>query len=417
MWSRRLMSHCIRMYWGGLSWNNDMKRTPQLATVRLEGRRLSSHRGDQRLGSAAAMGEIKRNGQVVATVERTDRSGVMSIPTRRRANMKSCCKCGTTSAMPRTHKANSPPAGSSIYPTARDLHDLTYYRPLSRSSFSAGSMLSVVIGCALAGGFAKRRQANADPREDIPMLNIGNEKTSLCSGVTRRSFLQVGVAAGMAGQIWLPDLLKTRSVRPGRSAAAARIKNCITIFLVGSPGHLDTWDLKPNAPSEVRGKYMPIRTNVNGIQICEHFPMMARRMDKIALIRSLHHRTGATHENGQRWMMTGHDFNADSVKPHCGSVISRVFGQKSELPANVILPGPIGNTGAGNFHGQTAGHIGSAHEPFFLGADPAAANFRVGDLDVPTGMSASRLDARRQLLTQLDELAAPHRDAQHADVR
>jgi len=220
------------------------------------------------------------------------------------------------------------------------------------------------------------------------MLNIGNEKVSLCSGVTRRSFLQVGVA-GVAG-LWLPDLLKLEaqgSVEPGR----ARIKNCITLFLVGSPGHLDTWDMKPQAPSEVRGKYNPIRTNVNGIQICEHFPLMARKMDKISLIRSLHHRTGATHENGQRWMMTGHDFNADSMKPHVGSVVSRVFGQRSELPANVILPGQIGNTGAGNFHGQTAAHVGSAHEPFFLGADPA-------------GMSASRLDARRELLGQLDQL-------------
>jgi hypothetical protein len=233
------------------------------------------------------------------------------------------------------------------------------------------------------------------------MLNIGHEKVSLCSGVTRRSFLQAGVA-GLAG-MWLPDLMKLEA-SGAVDEQRARIKNCITIFLVGSPGHLDTWDLKPNAPSEVRGKFAPIRTSVNGIHICEHFPMMARRMDKITLIRSLHHRTGATHENGQRWMMTGHDFNADSVKPHTGSVVSRVFGQKSELPANVILPGPIGNTGAGNFHGQTAGHLGSAHEPFFLGADPALANFRVADLEVPAGMSASRLDARRQLLAQLDDL-------------
>ncbi len=80
--------------------------------------------------------------------------------------------------------------------------------------------------------------------------------------------------------------------------------------------------MKPDAPAEVRGKFKPIKTNVTGIQICEHFPLMARMMDKVALIRSLHHKTGATHENGQRWMMTGHDFNADSVKPHIGSVIS-----------------------------------------------------------------------------------------------
>jgi hypothetical protein len=233
------------------------------------------------------------------------------------------------------------------------------------------------------------------------MLNVGNVKVPVCHGVTRRSFLQVGTA-GLAGMA-LPSLLRLEqagAVEPRRD----RIRNCITIFLVGSPGHLDTWDMKPDAPAEVRGRFRPIATNVNGIRICEHFPLMARMMDKVALIRSLHHRTGATHENGQRWMMTGHEFNADSVKPHSGSVISRVFGQKSELPANVILPGPIGNTGAGPLHGQTAAYLGSAHEPFFLGADPAQANFRVADLEVPTGQSGARLDARRQLLGQLDAL-------------
>src|ERR1051325_1280000 len=235
------------------------------------------------------------------------------------------------------------------------------------------------------------------------MVNIGNEKVSVCHGhgVSRRSFLQIG-SAGLAG-LWLPNLLKLEASGAVNNRGA-RIKNCITLFLVGSPGHLDTWDMKPDAPAEVRGRYMPTRTNVTGIQICEHFPLMARKMDKVSLIRSLHHRTGATHENGQRWMMTGHDFNADSMKPHVGSVISRVFGQRSELPANVILPGPTGNPGRGNLHGQTAAHVGSAHEPFFLGSDPAAPNFRVGDLEVPAGLSASPSHAPPDLLGQLDQL-------------
>jgi hypothetical protein len=185
---------------------------------------------------------------------------------------------------------------------------------------------------------------------------------------------------------------------------AAKIRNCITLFLVGSPGHLDTWDMKPDAPAEVRGKFKPIKTKVTGISICEHFPLMAKMMDKVALIRSLHHKTGATHENGQRWMMTGHEFNADAVKPHTGSVISRVFGARGDLPANVILPGPIGNTGAGPLHGQTAAHLGSAHEPFFLNADPAGADFKVADLEVPKKDSKFRLDARKRLLAELDDL-------------
>ncbi len=233
------------------------------------------------------------------------------------------------------------------------------------------------------------------------MLNIGNEKVPLCEGLSRRSFLTVGAAG--AGALALPTFFRLQKAGAA-DATKAKIKNCITIFLVGSPGALDTWDMKPDAPAEVRGKFKPIKTNVNGIQICEHFPLMARMMDKVALVRGLHHKTGATHENGQRWMMTGHDFNADSMKPHIGSVVSRVFGAKGDLPANVVLPGPIGNTGAGPLHGQTAGYLGSAHEPFFLNADPAKADFKVGDLEVPAGESASRLDARKRLLEQVDEL-------------
>jgi hypothetical protein len=233
------------------------------------------------------------------------------------------------------------------------------------------------------------------------MLNIGRERVPLCDGVSRRAFLRVGTA-GLATMA-LPNLLRLEAANTA-GQNQTKIRNCITIFLVGSPGHLDTWDMKPDAPAEVRGKFKPTKTNVTGVQICEHFPLMARMMDRVALMRSLHYNTGATHENGQRWMMTGHDFNADSVKPHCGSVISRVFGSRGDLPANVVLPGPIGNTGAGPLHGQTAGYLGSAHEPFFLNADPARPDFKVADLEVPAGESRSRMDARKRLLQQVDEL-------------
>lgn len=246
------------------------------------------------------------------------------------------------------------------------------------------------------------------------MLHIGNVKVPVCSGVTRRSFLQAG-STGLAGMTLasLTDL----EARGAVDLKRAKIRNCITIFLVGSPGHVDTFDMKPDAPAEVRGKFIPISTSVPGIQICEHFPLMAKKMDRIALIRSLHHKTGATHENGQRWMMTGHDFTADTVKPHSGAVVSRLFGQKSELPANVILPAPIGNTGAGPLHGQTAAYLGSAHEPFFLNSDPARPDFKVSDLEAPKGHDAFRIDARKKLLNQLDALqgAAESRSAQMHD--
>ena len=235
------------------------------------------------------------------------------------------------------------------------------------------------------------------------MLHVGHEKVPMCSGhgPTRRSFLQAG-SAGLVG-LSLPTWMTLES-QGAVDQSQQKIRNCITIFLVGSPGQHDTWDMKPEAPAEIRGKFKPIDTNVPGIQICEHFPLMARMMDKVALIRSLHHKTGASHENGQRWMMTGHDFNADSMKPYSGSVISRVFGSRGTLPASIILPGKIGNTGAGPLHGQTAAYIGSAHEPFFLGADPARSDFKVVDLQPPAGQTEFRINARKQLLTQIDEV-------------
>ena len=122
------------------------------------------------------------------------------------------------------------------------------------------------------------------------MLNIGNERVPVCSGLDRRSFLQAGSA--MLGGLSLPALMNLQA-SGAVDASKANIKNCITLFLVGSPGHVDTWDMKPEAPDDIRGAFKPIDTNVPGIQICEHFPLMARMMDKVALIRSLHHKTGA----------------------------------------------------------------------------------------------------------------------------
>src|SRR5882762_2354236 len=98
------------------------------------------------------------------------------------------------------------------------------------------------------------------------MLNVGNVGVPLCQGVTRRSFLRLG-SAGMAGLV-LPNLIGLEAAG-AVNENKAKIKNCITIFLVGSPGQLDTWDMKPDAPAEVRGKFKPIKTNVNGVQICE----------------------------------------------------------------------------------------------------------------------------------------------------
>ena len=232
------------------------------------------------------------------------------------------------------------------------------------------------------------------------MLHIGNQYLPLCSGGTRRSFLQVGAAA-MAG-LSLPNWLSLQAAG-AVDEKKAKIRNCITIFLVGSPGHIDTWDMKPDAPEDIRGKFKPISTSVPGVQICEHFPRMARIMDRVALIRSLHYSTGASHENGQRWMMTGHDFDASNKQPHMGSVISKMYGSRGDLPASIILPTGIGNTGTTTPHGQESAYLGSAHQPFILGSDPARSDFKVADLETPGGQTELRLEARRKLLHELDD--------------
>jgi hypothetical protein len=232
------------------------------------------------------------------------------------------------------------------------------------------------------------------------MIHVGQANVPLCDGVSRRSFLQAGATAMGLSLPTAMELEAAGAVDPKKQ----KIKNCITLFLVGSPGHLDTWDMKPDAPADIRGKFKPISTAVPGVQICEHFPLMARMMDKVALIRSLHHNTGASHENGQRWMMTGYDFNAANIQPHMGSVVSRVFGQKTSLPASIVLPAKIGNTGTSTPHGQASGYLGTAHAPFFLGSDPAVKNFKVANLEPPKGQTDFRINSRRNLLKQLDDL-------------
>ncbi len=233
------------------------------------------------------------------------------------------------------------------------------------------------------------------------MLHIGHANAPLCSGQTRRSFLQAG-AAGMAG-LSLPTLMQLQA-NGAVDYSKQKIKNCITLFLVGSPCHLDTFDMKPEAPADIRGAFKPIQSNVPGADICEHFPMMSRMMDKVALIRSLHHNTGTSHSNGSRWMMTGRDQIGDNQLPHTGSVVARVFGPQGNLPASVILPGKIGNTGGPSINGQEARYLGSGYEPFFLNGDPARSNFKVADLMPAQGQTEFRINSRRNLLSKLDDL-------------
>ncbi len=205
------------------------------------------------------------------------------------------------------------------------------------------------------------------------MLQFESKKgVTSCDGVTRRDFLRVGALSAGAVGLSLTDL----NLLGAAPSFGSSDVNCILLFLVGGPSQLDTWDLKPEAPTDIRGPFRPTRTNVPGIHLCEHFPRMARLADRLAIARSVHHDAAPIHETGQQLMQTGKLFRSGIEHPHYGAVLSHLQGpRQQEMPPFVVLPGPIGSTGVSVSHGQTSGYLGDAHAPVFVGAgmdlDPA----------------------------------------------
>ncbi len=169
------------------------------------------------------------------------------------------------------------------------------------------------------------------------MLTFVGAKQGFCDGVSRRNFLRIGAfGAGLT----LADLLRSRAgaAVPAGRPAPTRAKAAIMIYLPGGPSHLDMYDLKPEAPAEIRGEFKPIQTNVPGVQICEHFPLQARMWDKLAVVRSLI----SVDEHSDSLVMTGYSQreNMTANHPSFGSVVSRVrSGQNSDVPHFVSLRG------------------------------------------------------------------------------
>ena len=165
------------------------------------------------------------------------------------------------------------------------------------------------------------------------------------------------------------------------------------IFNLGAPSQLDTFDMKPDAPAEIRGPFKPISTKSPDIQISEIFPLHAKVADKFSLVRSCHHGGAAVHDAGWQVMQTGRVFTGGVNTPHAGSVVSYLHGRKSDLPSFVVLPQTMGRGGGNLPNGQAGGFLGKAHDPFSLMADPSQPNFKVPDLLPPVEFDAARLGA------------------------
>ena len=228
------------------------------------------------------------------------------------------------------------------------------------------------------------------------MLTIfGNRDSasSHCDGVSRRNFLKIGGMA--AGGLSLPQLLATEAA----AGTGSSHKAIINVFLPGGPSHIDLFDLKPDAPSEIRGEFSPIRTNVPGMEISEVFPTLAQHADKFALVRSIADADGR-HDGYQ--CMTGRRRSEQSPAggwPMLGSSVSRLQGfANPAIPPNLSLMYPSRHRDWGD--PQSAGFIGKAHDPMpLVSKDPLA---KPESMSL-RGITLERLDDRRRLLSAVDQ--------------
>ena len=223
-----------------------------------------------------------------------------------------------------------------------------------------------------------------------------------CDGLSRRSFLQLGVA-GIAS-VGLPSLLRARETSK-ETLGQSKKTSVILIWLDGGPSHMDLYDMKPDAPAEYRGIWKPIRTKVPGFDITEMFPLQADITDKFSIVRSLHHDTGDHFAGGHR-MLTTKDMGVSGAKneprfPGIGAIVARECGpRRPGLPAYVGVPhaSSIGlNPGYFGAH-----QLGAQYNPFETHGDPSAPNFTVQNLNLAKGLSVEKLDDRRSLVKHFD---------------
>jgi hypothetical protein len=215
------------------------------------------------------------------------------------------------------------------------------------------------------------------------MLTFWGAGQHFCDGLNRRNFLKIGAfGAGLT----LAEMLRLRAATtPGTSGSG---KSAIMIYLPGGPSHLDMYDLKPAAPKEFRGEFKPIATNVPGVQICEYFPRQAQMWDKLAVVRSL----TSVEEHSDCLVTTGYSEskNRKAHHPSFGAVVSKLRGDGNGVPPYVSLRGLT--------FGQEPGYLGVAHRAF----TPSGPGVR--NLQLPNGVTAPRLEERKNLLATFDDV-------------
>jgi hypothetical protein len=236
------------------------------------------------------------------------------------------------------------------------------------------------------------------------MLRIFGTRTGDSSGLTRRSFLQAG-ALGVGGLTWA-EVLRARAL--AGPATSRPDRSVILFWLSGGPGHMETWDPKPNAQSGFRGPLGAISTTLPGVHFGELLPEQSRRARHLAIVRTVQHGSG-DHTKGNHWMLTGFEgpaFNApDNTvqrRPAIGSVVAWLRSAKRPgLPPYVAVPNLRGGTD-NLFH--YAASLGGSANPFIVESDPNDPKYKVKNLALPGGLSLDRLEDRRRVLSAMNDL-------------
>lgn len=213
-----------------------------------------------------------------------------------------------------------------------------------------------------------------------------------CDGVSRRDFLHLGLLTTLG--LSLADVLRLQAADAN---TIRRANSCILIWLDGGPSHLDTFDPKPDAPSEIRSPFSSIPTSIPGVRLCEHLPRTAKVMKEVALIRSLTHELG-NHDTGTRFLLTGHRPTPSLTYPSLGSLVAHESHSDTAMPAYVAIPN---DAVGGDSNGAGAGYLPGQYSAFNVGNDPS----RVRDLTPLEGISFARTGQRREMLRRMDALS------------
>ena len=249
------------------------------------------------------------------------------------------------------------------------------------------------------------------------MLSQSNDKFTSVPEISvsaPRSLRRRDILGG--GCCWWSWMLSRSGLAATPSGKRAKAKSVILIFNCGGPSHIDLWDPKPEAPDNVRSIFAPIATNVTGIQVTELLPRLAQRADKLAIVRSIHHRH-SSHNAGMHWSIVGRPYPVDSTLinpsrtdyPSFGTLVGWLAqrdGFSGRVPPYVITPAPHCDSLVYLTPGQFGGCLGRRYDPFVLNSDPNAAGFKVPNVGLSEGLTVERLQQRKTLLTGIESRPA-----------